>query len=226
MESFKEVFTTTERQEGSNFLNKVFALFGLSIFATAAGVYAGFHWLLPVFIGTPALMYVFFALELALIFTSRAWSKSVPLNYLLFVLFTVSSGVTIVPLIASFAIEFGGYDIIYRALFSTTVMFLAAGMLGYSIQKPLNGLAGFLTLGLIGLLVVGIMGIFIPWGNTMEMLVSGAGVLIFSGYAMVDVNRLRYYEEDEYMNAAIELYLDIFNLFIYILRLTGVLSRD
>jgi FtsH-binding integral membrane protein len=219
----------TTAQKGldrSSFYNKVFSLFGLSILVTGAGVFAGFHYFLEAFMANPLLMYLLFGMELLLIFTSGFWSKKEPLNYALFSLFTFSSGVTVVPLIASFALEFGGFDIIYRALFSTTVMFLAMGLLGHSLKVRLNGMGGFLFMGLIGLLVVGIIGIFLPWGNTGEMLYAGFGTLLFAGYAVYDVNRLKDYPEDEYVNAAIALYLDIFNLFIFILRLSGALSRD
>lgn len=216
----------SRRKEGSTFYNKVFSLFGLSILSTGVGVYVGFHYFLASFVANPLLMYGIFAVELILILSSRAWSKTVPLNYFLFTLFTFLSGVTLVPLIASFAAEFGGYDIIYRALFSTTVMFIAMALVGYSIKKPLIGFSGFLLSALIGLVVVSILGIFFPWGNTGELIFSAIGVLIFSGYTMVDINNLRHYPEDEYIQAAIQLYLDIFNLFIFILRLTGATSRD
>ncbi|QQR54876.1 Bax inhibitor-1 family protein [Candidatus Peregrinibacteria bacterium] len=119
-----------------------------------------------------------------------------------------------------------GYDLIYSSLFSATATFGAAALLGYTTQKSLAGFSGFLFMSLIGLLVVSIGGIFFPWGNTTEMIVSGFGVLLFAGYAAVDMNRLRDYPEDEYINAAIALYLDFFNLFIYILRFTSALSRD
>lgn len=210
----------------SDFYNKVLSLFGLSILVTGAGVYLGFNYFLETFIANPITMYLLFGVELLLVFTSRSWSKKEPMNYALFSLFTLISGITIVPLIASFAVEFGGYDIIYRAMFSTTIMFLAMGILGYSIKKPLTGLKGFLMAALIGLIIVGILGIFLPWGNTGEMIYSGIGVLVFSLFAMVDINRLAYYPEDQYINAAMALYLDIFNLFIMILRLTGAFSRD
>lgn len=221
-----DTISPVARKEDSNFYNKVLSLFGLSILSTGLGVFLGFRYIMPIFEGMPILAYAMFALELILIITSGYWRKKVPLNYFLFSAFTFSSGVTIVPLILTFATEFGGFDIIYRALFATTVMFIAMGLLGWSIQKPLLGIQGFLLAGLVGLIVVGVMGIFLPWGNTMEMVFSGIGVLLFSLYAMVDINRLKYFPEDEYMLAAIQLYLDIFNLFIFILRLMGALSRD
>lgn len=210
----------------SSFTSKVMGLFGLSLLVSGLGVYTGMHYLLSSFVSQPALMLLCFAAELILIFTSRLWSKVEPLNYALFATLTFLSGITVVPVILSFAAEFKGYDMIYSALFTTTATFGAAALFGHTTQKSLAGFSGFLFMGLIGLLVVGIGGIFFPWGNTMEMIVSGFGVLIFAGYAAVDMNRLRHYPQDEYIQAAIQLYLDFFNLFIYILRLTGALSRD
>lgn len=210
----------------TTFLNKVLTLFGLSIFATGIGVYLGFNYFLLLFLHNPMYMFAVFGAELILIFTSRAWSKTVPLNYFLFTLFTVLSGVALVPLLATFALEFKGYDIIYRALFATTATFVAMAAIGLTSKRSFAGLGGFLMMALIGMIVVGVVGIFIPWSNTSEMLYSGFGVMVFAGYALFDFNRLKHYPEDEYINAAIQLYLDIFNLFTSILRLTGAISRE
>jgi FtsH-binding integral membrane protein len=215
-----------QKTMSSAFYNKIMALFGLSILGTAGGVYFGFHYALEYIIQNPLLFYGLFAVELILIFTSGMWSKTVPLNYFLFTLFTISSGLTIVPLIASFAAEFGSFDIIYRALFSTTAMFAAAATFGYTTSKSLIGMRGFLFTTLIGMIVIAILGIFFPWGNTMEMIYSGVGVALFSAFTAYDMNKLKHYPEDEYIAAAISLYLDIFNLFIYILRLSAAFSRD
>lgn len=217
---------TLARPQSAAFTSKVLSLFGLSLLVSGFGVYAGLTYGLHFFYTNPATMLICFGVELALILTSRLWSRIEPLNYLLFAAFTFISGVTLVPLLLSFAAEFKGFDIIYSSLFAATATFGAAAVFGYTTQRSLAGLSGFLFMSLIGLLVVGIGGIFFPWGNTMEMIVSGFGVLIFAGYAAVDINRLKHYPEDAYIQAAMRLYLDFFNLFIYILRLTGALSRN
>jgi hypothetical protein len=209
----------------SAFTSKVLSLFGLAILITAAGTYTGYNYVLEQLVFHPGWALLIFAVELILIFTSRFWSKIEPLNYLLFSAFAFLSGLTLVPLIASFVKEFNGFEIIYRALFTTTATFIGAGLFGYTTKKSLASWSGFLITALVGMLIVGIVGIFLPWGNTMEMIYSGFGVLIFTAYAAYDLNRLRDYPHDEYINAAIQLYLDIFNLFIFILRLTGAVSR-
>ena len=57
------------------------------------------------------------------------------------------------------------------------------------------------------------------------MIFSGFGVAVFSGYIMYDIQQLKNYPENQYIEAALQLYLDIFNLFIYILRLMSALNR-
>jgi hypothetical protein len=69
------------------------------------------------------------------------------------------------------------------------------------------------------MIIVGVIGIFLPWGSTTEMIYSGIGVLLFTGYTMYDFQKLKMYPENMYIEAALQLYLDIFNLFIFILRL-------
>ena len=105
-------------------------------------------------------------------------------------------------------------------------MFTAGAIIGRTTHRNLSGLSGFLFLGIIGMIVVGILGIFFPWGNGFEIIYSGFGVLLFSAFVMYDVQKLKHYPPDRYIDAALALYLDIFNLFINILRLMGALRRD
>lgn len=213
------------RQASSAFYSKVLGLFGLSILSTAIGVHAGYTVLAPIIFSSPITFYGVIIAELALVFTSRWWAEKEGLNYGLFALFTFLSGVTVVPVIASFAAEFGGYAIIARALFASTALFLAAGAFGATTKRSLTGFTGLLFMGLIGILIIGLLGIVAPWGNTMEMIYSGAGVLLFAAFAAVDMNRISKYPDGAYVHAAIALYLDMFNLFLYVLRLMGAVNR-
>ncbi len=209
----------------SSFLSKVMMFFGLALLVSAAGTFTGFQYLAPLFIENPGLMWIFFAVELILVFTARWWSRNRPLNYFLFLTFAFVTGVTIVPLLASIILEFGGPGIIIKALLATTFTFTATAIVGAVSQQSFSGLRGFLTIGLIGMIVVSLIGIFVPWDNTFEMIFSGIGVLLFTGYTLYDIQRLKTFPQDRYIDAALQLYLDIFNLFLYILRLIAGISR-
>ena len=73
--------------------------------------------------------------------------------------------------------------------------------------------------------MVQLIGVFMPWGNTTEIVVSSFGVLLFGGFVMYDIQKIKQYPDSQYIEAALSLYLDIFNLFLYILRLMMAINR-
>lgn len=202
----------------ATFFGKVMFFFALAVLMSVVGVYVTSFYFMEYFVATPALMWIAFIAELALVFTARFWSTKAPLNRLLFSLFAFLTGVTVAPLIAIVAASPGGIAIILKALIASIVTFGAVGFIGWTTKRDLSGMRGFLLMAVIGLIVVGIVGIFLPWGSTGEMIYSGIGILIFSAFTAYDFQNLKSYPEDRYIDAAISLYLDIFNLFIFILR--------
>eukprot|EP00891_Asterochloris_glomerata_P008634 jgi/Astpho2/8634/e_gw1.00126.46.1_t len=83
-----------------------------------------------------------------------------------------------------------------------------------------NFLGPILFSGLMGLFFWGFFQIFFPMGPIGETIFAGLGALIFAGYIVFDTgNLIQRYDMDEYIWAALALYLDIINLFIRILQL-------
>lgn len=215
----------TRVQMEPTFFGKVMTFFALAVFSSAAAVYITMHYWMHYFIQTPQLIYIFFVVELVMILASRWWSQRSPLNKIMFVAFTFITGVTVAPLISILAASPSGSTILTQALLATGLMFTATAVIGWTTSYNLSGLRGFLMMGLIGMIIVGIIGIFIPWGNNIEMIYSGIGVLLFAGFTMYDIQKLKRYPENMYIEAELSLYLDIFNLFLYILRLIMSLNR-
>ncbi len=224
---FQQETTISQKKDfAMSFLSKVYFAFGLAIFLSATGAYVGLNYLASYLLASPFVIYGLFFVELIFIISSRAWSQKAPINYVLFGIFAFITGLTIVPLLAYVMTVAGGVDLVIKALAATALMFGACAIFGATTSFNLQGLRGFLMMGLIGMIVVSIIGIFIPWGNAFEMIFAGIGVLLFSGYTMYDVQRLKSYGENQYIDAALQLYLDIFNLFIFILRLILALNRN
>ena len=207
------------------FFGKVMTFFGLAVLMSVVGVYVTNAYFMNIFYNAPWIMYALFAVELGLVFTSRMWSKKNPINKVLFALFAFITGVTIAPLIGIVVQSPEGVAILTKALLATGFMFGATAIIGWTTQKDLSGMRGFLIMALVGMIVVGVIGIFVPWGNTFEIIFSGIGVVLFSAFTMYDFQKLKHYPEDRYIEAALNLYLDIFNLFLYILRLIMALNR-
>ena len=63
---------------------------------------------------------------------------------------------------------------------------------------------------------------FLPQSDALELTYGVFGAFLFSGFIVVDTQRLMYrVSVDEYIICAIDLYLDIINLFIRILEIMG-----
>jgi hypothetical protein len=115
------------------------------------------------------------------------------------------------------------------------VTFIAARQIGSNLSEQ-DGMAltKTVSLGIIALVVVMVgqllFGLFFgfstsPW---LEIAISGVGVFLFVGASVVDFYILpRTYRNDQYLPAALSMYLTYINLFVFILRLLIALnSRD
>lgn len=91
-------------------------------------------------------------------------------------------------------------------------------------------MGGVLFVAVLILMLFGLLAIFIP-GKTMTLVYASAGALIFSIYLVYDTQLMIGGEHkysispEEYIFAALNLYLDIVNIFLYILTIIGA-TRD
>jgi FtsH-binding integral membrane protein len=121
---------------------------------------------------------------------------------------------------------------ISSAFFVTAFSFAGLSVFGYTTKRDLGPIGSFCMMGLFGLIGVIILGLFIPsmMGNTMQLTISVAGLIIFAGLTAYDTQRIKnlqfqYTTADQSRKGAIYgalvLYLDFINLFLNILRLMG-----
>lgn len=114
------------------------------------------------------------------------------------------------------------------------ITFIAARQVGSNLSDS-DGMAltKTINLGVIALVVVclaqfglSLFGVYTP--NWLEIAISGLGVLLFVGASVVDFYILpRTYSDEQYLPAALSMYLTYINLFVFILRLLIALnSRD
>ncbi len=205
---------------------QVYTLFAVAIALTVVGVIGGIM-ALPV-LSSPILLVCVIA-ELALIFTSRLWAESRPLNYVLFALFPLLSGFTLTPYIVDILAGYAnGASILLNALTSTALMGLAAAVFARTTSWNLSGMGRMLFFAVLGLIFFGILQIFVPAFRMpqAEMLVSGVGILIFAGFTAYDLQRIQTMGKvgaSPFM-MALSLYLDIFNMFLYIVRFMLAIS--
>lgn len=117
------------------------------------------------------------------------------------------------------------------------VFFMTAGtfgimsVYGYVTKADLSKLGNMCLMGLFGIILATVVGFFFD-STLLQMLISYAGILIFTGLTIYDTQSIKrlaltYHSRatDEGQKIAImgalTLYLDFINIFIYLLRLFG-----
>jgi len=222
---------------GPNVISNALPFVGGGLLLTALGVYGG----MGVLNNYPS------------IFMPTTWAAIIGSLVLFFISMNVAEkgnkGVAL-PLLATYSLLVGytltglifvalrtpnvGIAGIGFAALGCGVTFIAGRQIGSNLsEKDGMALAKTVQLGIIALFVVLIaqllfsfFGIFTP--TFLEVAISGIGVLLFVGAAVVDFFVLpRTYRDDQYLPAALSMYLTYINLFVFILRLLIALnSRD
>ena len=163
--------------------------------------------------------------ELGLVFylSARVTRLSSSTATTLFVLYAALNGVTL-----SFVFLAYTGQSVTNAFVVTAGMFGAMAVYGSTTKRSLAGVGHFLYMGLIGIVLASLVGLF--WqNNALQFVISGVGVIVFTGLAAWDAQRLKQMAlatpEGETRSLAIlgalSLYLDFINLFLSLLTLFG-----
>ena len=170
--------------------------------------------------------FVLFApLGLVLIMSSRFQKFSSVTLVALFIVFSILMGMSMSSI---FLIYTGGS--IFTTFFITAGTFSVMALLGYTTKTDLTKFGSILMMGVIGLIIAMLVNMFMR-SEMMEYIISGIGVLIFTGLTAYDVQKLKRigsgveYGTDQTNKLAImgalNLYLDFINLFLFLLRFMG-----
>lgn len=209
--------------------SQVYGLFALAMALSLVGVYVGIEFAMQLLSSGMAILLVIG--ELAIIFTSRWWMEKSPLNILMFGLFPLLSGITITPYVLYVLLEYAnGASILINAFAATTFMALAAAVFARTTQWNLAVMGRGLFFALLGLIAMALLQLFVPSfrSGQMELLISGAGVVIFALFTAYDIQRVQTLSRagaNPFL-MALSLYLDLFNLFLYVLRFMLAISGN
>jgi FtsH-binding integral membrane protein len=110
--------------------------------------------------------------------------------------------------------------VLWQAAGATGLFVAALGSYGYATRRDLSSWVRTLFWALIGLIVFGIVTLFIaiPGAN---IIYSVAGLAIFGAFTIFDFNRLRRANMASAVPIAAGIFLDIFNIFLFMLRILG-----
>ena len=142
-----------------------------------------------------------------------------PMNISLVLLFNFVMGVFISPALYFYARNQPG--LIGQAAVLTVGAFGILTLYAFVSRRDFSPWGSFLTVGLWVLIGTMFLNFFFQ-NATINLWLASVTVLLFSGLLVFDTWRLRnVYGPDEYVGASVNIYLDLLNMFLAILRITG-----
>ena len=226
--------TTAGVQAGNAILRGVYNWMTLGLGLTALVAYgvSTSQAMLQLIFGNQLIFFGLIIAELVLVFTlaSRITKLAPSTAAGLFLLYSALNGATLSVVLLAYS----GQSVT-NAFVVSAAMFAAMSFYGYTTKRDLSAMGSFLFMGLIGLLIAMVVNLFIR-STMMEFVISGIGVLIFTGLTAYDTAKIKQMsltvgQQGEYaaqrvkIFGALSLYLDFINLFLMLLRFFGG-SRD
>jgi modulator of FtsH protease len=209
--------------ERATLVRRTYGLVFLSVIVTVLGTAFAFT--------QPSLMaavarHPFLTLIAALVplFMAQRAARSYPKNIILTFIFTFVEGVYIAPFM--YIAERNAPGVSGQAALLTLAAFAALSLYAVFSKRDFSAWGGFFMVGLVVLIIAGFINFFVA-SAAASLWIAAIGVMIFAGLLVFDTWRLvrsGQYGQDDYVLAAVSIYLDLLNMFLFIVSLLG--GRD
>jgi FtsH-binding integral membrane protein len=201
------------RDEARSVFGQVMGLVALTVGCTALGAYVGRN-----LSGGTGI--AFFIAAFACVFGLQSAARRGHEQLSMALLFGLGLfiGIAVGPVLAVYAKA--DPNALYQSAGATAAFVAALGAYGYATRRDLSSWARTLFWVLLALIGFGILTIFIaiPGGN---VIYAALGLAVFGAFTIFDFNRLRRADMASSVPIAAAIFLDIFNVFLLMLRLFG-----
>lgn len=205
-------------EERATLVRRTYGLVLVSVIVTMVGTSFGLN--------QPNLMaavaqhpFIAFFASLAPLLMATRKKTDFPFNIGLVLLFNFVMGVIISPAIYIYGRTQPG--LIGQAAVLTLGAFGILTIYAFVSRRDFSAWGSFRMVGLWVLIGTTLLSFFFQ-NATVNLWLASVTVLLFSGLLVFDTWRLRnYYGPDEYVGAAVQIYLDLLNIFMAILRVLG-----
>jgi len=144
-----------------------------------------------------------------------------PTNFYLMAVFTLFNSLSLGMIVSAYDLA-----IVSQAFFLTAMIVVGLTMYTLQSNKDFQWLSGILYSALMILSFGSLLHIFFR-NSAMESALSMLGAFIFAGYIIYDTQMImKHLCPEEYIIAVLNLYMDIINLFIKILRILNSMKQE
>jgi len=215
-------YTQEVESASVDFMKKTYQLLAGSMVAAAVGAYVT----MPYATTVMEYKWFIFGFELFMLFIGLGMTRNKPgLNLMALFIFTFTTGVSLVPLLARL-IGMGSGSTIGTAFLMTSVLFGALSIFAINSKSDFSSWGKPLFITLIIVIIASLVNYFILKSPMMHIIITAGILLLFSIFTIYDTQNIANGAYDSEVDAAISLYLDFLNMFTAILQLLGLFPGD
>ena len=221
--------TSTSATVFTVIMRKVYLWMTLALALSGLTAYyvSGNYSLMETIIMNRAVFWILIIAEFGLVIgLSAAINKlSFPVAAIMFAAYSIINGMLLSVIFVAYTTSS-----IATTFFVTAGTFAAMAVVGTVTKTDLTKLGSILLMALIGIIIATVVNLILH-NETMDIVISGIGVLVFTGLTAYDAQKIKLMaEQAEEVNdstqkiavlGALSLYLDFINLFLYLLRFLG-----
>jgi len=201
------------RDQAHSVFGQVMGLVALTVGFAALGAYIGRNL-------TGGIIWILFIAAFACVFGLNIAASRGREQLAILMLFGLGLllGLAVGPVIAYYAKS--DPAVVWQSAGATAAFVGGLGAYGYATRRDLSSWIRVLFWALLALILFGVVLIFvnIPNGN---LIYTVLGLVIFAGFTIYDFNRLRRADASSSVMIAASIFLDIFNVFLFMLRIFG-----
>jgi len=204
--------------ERATLVRRTYGLVFLSVIVTVLG--AAFAMTQEALMGAViAHPFIMFLCLMAPLFMAQMSARQFPMNIILTFIFTFVEGVFIAPFLLLANQSSPG--VVGQAAVLTLAAFGALSLYATVSRRDFSAWGSFFMVGLVVLIIASFINMFVA-SAAGALWIAAVGVMIFAGLLVFDTWRLLRsgaYGQDDYVIAAVSIYLDLINMFMFILAL-------
>lgn len=203
----------------AGFLKRVYGLLAVQLLATTAvsATFALDGAAQRFVLETPELAIAAAVGALILLCPLMAYRSAHPHNLVFLLLFNLSQSYSTGYAVAAYASS-GMGALVLEALSAALLIFGGLSAEVHVFGSDLSGLGPWVYAGAVSLGLVLLVALFLP-NMILYGIAASLGVLVFSGLVLYDTSQMAHYMgPDDAVVAAVQLYLDLVNLFLYLLQ--------
>jgi modulator of FtsH protease len=203
------------------YVKHTYKLFAASLLAGTVGAYVGVG-MAPVI---ASFKWAILILEIALLIGLHFVKHKPGINLMVLFTFTFVSGLSIGPLLSATLGLAGGANIVAGSFMTTTMIFGGLSLVAIYSGIDFTRMGKVLFVALILLVIASVINMFIM-NSMMQVIIASFSAVLFSAFILYDTQNIINGDYETPIDGAIALYLDFFNLFVSLLQIFGIFSKD